>query len=397
MTAQTDGRRPIRVGTYVYFPGGGIGRYTVEVLRALGRLPDVEAELWCAPDFHWQQPDGYAVWDGLWGLTDPRPTVRRSNFLISQVLSPRRAARRARREGTDVVHFASFNNLTFPLWKRALSRSGARVVITAHDVLRVKPILHAGWEDGQLAAVYRWADALLVHSEHQKAELIAFAAVDPERVHLVPHGPYAYAEATEAPLALRRRYGLPADRQVALFFGQLRDEKGLEPFFHAMARAERPFHLLVTGAAGGGHRGADYYRAAAEQAGVGDRVTLLDRFVPDEEVGDVFSAADWVALPYEERFTSQSGVLNVAAHFRKPALVSSAPVLAETVRASGIGVAANGDSPDVLLAAADELTRLVADGASFPFDRYARRYSWQANAEQTRAIYRDVLAAPRAR
>ena len=389
--------RPIRVGAYVYFPGGGIGRYTVEVLRALGRLPDVDAELWCAPDFHWQQPEGYGVWDGLWALSHPRPTVRRSNFLISQVLSPRRAARRARRQGTDIVHFASFNNLTFPLWRRALANSGARVVITAHDVLRVKPILHAGWEDRQLAATYRWADALLVHSEHQKAELVAFAGVEPGRVHIVPHGPYVYAGATAPVADLRQRYGLPADQPVALFFGQLRDEKGLEPFFHAMARSERPFHLLVTGAAGGGHRGADYYRQAAARAGVADRVTMLDRFVPDEEVGDVFTAADWVALPYAERFTSQSGVLNVAAHFRKPVLVSSAPVLAETVAASGIGVVAGGDDADALRVAADTLGDRVASGAPFPFDAYAEDYSWQANAERTRAVYRAILSKSRDR
>ena len=385
---------PIRVGTYVFFPGGGIGRYTVEVLRAMAELPDVEPELWCAPDFHWQRPDGYAVWNGLWALSHPRPLLRRARFVVGQALNPRRAARRAREGGFDVVHFASFNNSTFPLWRPLLERSGVRVVISAHDVRRAKPILHPGWENAQLKAVYRWADALLVHSEHQKAELVDFAGVDPARVHLVPHGPYAYAEPTDRPAALRERYGVPQDRQVALFFGQLRDEKGLAEFLEAMALAASPFHLLVTGAAGGGHRGADHYRRVAEEAGVADRVTFLDRFVPDDEVGDVFAASDWVALPYAERFTSQSGVLNVAAHFEKPVLVSPAPVLAETVRASGIGVVSAGSDPAALAAAADALAARIDGDEAFPFAAYADRYSWRANAEKTRDVYRALLAAP---
>ena len=385
----------IRVGAYVFFPGGGIGRYTVEVLRALGRLPDVDPELWCAPDFQWQEPDGYGVWNQLWSLSDARPPVRRARFLLGQVLSPRRAARRAREGRFDIVHFASFNNASFPLWKRATERSGARVVISAHDVLRAKAILHRGWEDAQLRAVYRWADALLVHSEHQRAELVQFAGVDPGRVHLVPHGPYAYASPSATPAALRERYGLPAGRQVALFFGQLRDEKGLGALLQAMALADHAFHLLVTGTGGGGHSGAAHYRDIARRAGVLDRVTFLNRFVPDNEVGDVFAAADWVALPYEERFTSQSGVLNVAAHFHKPVLVSPAPVLAETVRDSGIGLVAQGAEPARLAAAADALMRRIAEGEPFPFGRYGERYSWHANAVRTREVYRAVLAEPR--
>jgi len=44
MSDLTDySERPIRVGVYIFFPAGGIGRYTYEWLRVLGRMPDFEA------------------------------------------------------------------------------------------------------------------------------------------------------------------------------------------------------------------------------------------------------------------------------------------------------------------------------------------------------------------
>jgi len=311
------------VGVYVFFPAGGIGRYTHEWLRALGRQPGVEVEVICTPDFQWKEAEEYGVWDGLGTISHQVPLLRRMRFVKGQFLNPLRSIRHTEEANLDIIHIANINHLTFPFWRRAMERGRARVTVSVHDVLRQKAIMNRKWEDRQLRAFYRCADALFVHSAYQANELIDFARVDPGRIHEVPHGPYPHGAPSTDRDALRERFGQVPGTQTALFFGQLRDEKNLDAFIHAMALARMRFNLIVAGAAHNRHHGMAHYRALAKRLGVQDRITFIDRFIADEEVPDLFSASDWVALPYRNAFTSQSGVLNVAAHYERPVLVSS--------------------------------------------------------------------------
>ncbi|QXD16180.1 glycosyltransferase family 4 protein [Rhodocaloribacter litoris] len=381
----------LRVGFYVFFPSGGIGRYTHELMRALGRHAGVEVEVLCSPDFEWKRDPSYRAWEGLWTLSHPVPVLRRANFVIGQFVNPRRAIDYVRAQGIDVLHLANVNHLTFPLWRRALDESGVPVVLSAHDIRRQKPILHRGWEERQLQAFYRRADALFVHSRYQERELIDFAGVAPERIHVVPHGPYPHRPVRRAREEIRAGLGLPADRPVALFFGQLRDEKNLDGFLEAMARAGDHLYLLVAGASSSRHRDGPFYRKRARQLGLERRVMFLDRFIEEEEVGELFVASDWVALPYREDFTSQSGVLNVAAHYRRPVLVSSAPVLRETVETCDIGVVAPGDTVEALVEGIRRMNERLAAGHAHAFEAYERHYSWERNAEITLSVYRQLL------
>jgi len=379
---------PLRVSFYLFFPGGGIARYTDALLRALVARGDVAAELMCSPAFAPDSPPPYSIWPGLSELSHPIPMVRRARFLAAQFTSPLRGIARARAVDADILHVCNINHLTFPMWRRRLGRGRARVVATVHDVRRQKKMLSRRWERRQLEAFYRFADALFVHSECQLQELVEFAGLDADKVHVVPHGLYHHGSSagldrTEA----RRRFGLPRAGQIALFFGQLRDEKNLESLLRALASMRDPPHLVVAGRAGAKHHGADYYRHVATSAGVGSRVTFLDRFIADDEVAPLFAAADWVALPYREDFTSQSGVLNVAASYERPVLVSSAPVLRETVSSCDVGVTCDGDGPESLVTGITSIMTRVERGDAFAFAEYRRRFSWTEAARRAAEVY----------
>src|SRR5690606_136492 len=133
---------PIRVFAYVFFPAGGIGRYTSEWATAMNGQPGVEVTLLCGSDFAWKASDAYSVWDGLRPLSHPIPPIRRARFLRGQFVNPLRAVRYAAREGAGVLHFATVNHLSSPLWQRALERAEMKVTATVHDVQRHKAILH---------------------------------------------------------------------------------------------------------------------------------------------------------------------------------------------------------------------------------------------------------------
>jgi len=382
---------PIRVFAYVFFPAGGIGRYTSEWATAMNGQPGVEVTLLCGSDFAWKASDAYSVWDGLRPLSHPIPPIRRARFLRGQFVNPLRAVRYAAREGAGVLHFATVNHLSSPLWQRALERAEMKVTATVHDVQRRKAILHRRWETRQLTAFYRYADALFVHSDQQRDELVAFAGVDAARVHVVPHGPYAYAPPAADVRTLRRRYGLPEVGQVALCFGQLRDQKNLDGLLDAVALRRLPVHLFVAGNAPNGHRPHRHYVERAEALGLAERVTFLPRYIPDEEVGDLFTASDWVALPYRSDFTSQSGVLNVAVQYHRPVLVSEAPVLRETVAQCDIGVVAESNEPEALARGVERLMERVAQEDPFAFEQYRARNSWAENARRSRAVFEELV------
>lgn len=381
---------PLRVCFYAFFPGGGIGRYTDELATAMNRLPDVEVEVACSPDYEWRDTDAYRVWTGLQSLSHPVPTLRRARFLKGQFVNPLRFVARAKQTGADIVHFSNINHLTFPIWRGALQRSGIAVAATAHDVRRKKRMISRTWEDRQLKAFYRFADALFVHSEYQADELIKWAGVDSARVHVVPHGPYPHGAQRRSREVVRAELDLPQEACVALFFGQIRDDKNLDGFIQALRYTRDRVYCIVAGKPNTRHREVDYYRQLVRKGGLEDRVRFVVRHIGDDEVGELFAAADFAALPYHDSFTSQSGVLNVAVHYERPVLVSSAPVLSETVRQSGIGVICEGTDPQSLARGIDEISRLPLSEWNGAFDAYRSMYSWKQNGSSTIQVYDEV-------
>lgn len=384
--------RPLRVGFYIFFPGGGIGRYTHRLMETMGRCSGVEVEAICTPDYKWAHSNRYATWDGLASISHDIPTLRRWRFLKGQFVNPRRAIEHAITTGLDVLHLAEFNHLTFPYWRPKVESTEIKVVGSAHDVKRGKSIVSRAWEDRQLKSFYQFADALFVHSDYQARELAAFADVSRGKIHVVPHGLYSHGTVDASQDTLREKWDIPLDRPIALFFGQIRDEKNLDGLLRAIELADQPLHLVVAGSRNSRHRGIDYYRQLTEELGIVNHVTFVPRFIEDEEVGELFVASDWVALPYRDTFTSQSGVLNVAAHYERPVLVSSASVLHETVQACDIGVACSGDGPRSLAAGIETMHQRLKANHAHAFEAYQERFSWEENISRTLTVYQELLS-----
>ncbi|NMC21052.1 MAG: glycosyltransferase family 4 protein, partial [Thermogutta sp.] len=245
----TEEPRTIRVLHYFAFPGGGIGRYVHELLTRMAREPGLDVELACIPSYHYRREATYPLWPGLREITHPLPIRRRMRFAINLFVNPLRAVRRAKQSGARIIHLSTIPHVTFAWWSRALRRSGIRLVATAHDVRRSQGLVWHAYEIEQLKRLYRACDALFVHSEYQKRDLIDFAAVGAEKIHVVPHGPYDYGRPSASKEELRRRYGIPLDKQVALFFGDIRPDKNLDLFLRAMAPYKDRLFLVVAGQA----------------------------------------------------------------------------------------------------------------------------------------------------
>lgn len=252
----------------------------------------------------------------------------------------------ARRERPDVVHLLSNNALWLNL---ALPFLPAPVVTTVHDVE-----VHPG--DAETGVLPRWSTDLVVrqsgdivvHGPGLRRAAIARFGKPADRVHVLPHpaiGRYA---------ALARRAGLVRRSTgfTVLLFGRLYAYKGLAEFLRAEALVGARIPDLRVVVAG---RGDD---PAALSGLMGDpgRYDIRHRFIEDAEVAQLFLDADVVALPYVE--ASQSGVLNVAAAFGKPVVVTDVGELRATVEPNGLGLVVPPRDPQAL---ADALVRLAAE------------------------------------
>lgn len=387
----TDHRDTLRVGFYVFFPGGGIGRYTHELMKAMGKCASVQVEVICTPDYEWAHAEAYDNWMGLSSISHRIPTLRRLRFVLGQFVNPPRAVHYACEKDLDIIHFSHINHLSFPFWRKRLEESNLGIAASAHDVRRQKSIISRWWEERQLKAFYRFVDALFVHSEYQARELVDFAGVDRAKIHIVPHGPYAHSRVQDQKDQIRAKWGLPLNDQVALVFGQIRDDKNLDGFIQALAHTSTAPFVVVAGSEVGKHRGVSYYETIARRSGVDQRIRFVPRYLTDEEVGELFVASDWVALPYHEGFTSQSGVLNVAVRYDRPVLVGTAPVLREAVQNNNIGLASPSISPQDLASAIDTMVERTSDSYNYAFQAYRQRHSWAENARRTLEVYRETI------
>lgn len=384
---------PIKVLFYLTSPAGGIARYTHELLTQFASSESVQAELICPESYLWSNAAAYSINPRLLGAQQANIICRRASFLMGQILNPRQLVRRAVETGAEIVHLSNINHLSFPLWRRWWDSSPTILAATAHDIRRTKAIFHRPYEDDQLQAFYRRADLLFVHSRTQAEDLIAFAGVIPERIQVVPHGPYPYGASRGTQAELRQRLGWPMNKQIALFFGTIRDDKNLGLLIRALPRFAQRIHLVVAGrGAGAVHKGIAYYQELAASLNISSSVTFMDGFIPEQDVPDLFVASDWIVLPYSREFTSQSGVLNIAAAYHRPVLVSAAGTFEETLRQSRIGHLVEPDDQQALEMGLAKMIAAIREGEQFDFSSYLEHFSWRENVRRTIAAYNKALS-----
>jgi glycosyltransferase involved in cell wall biosynthesis len=141
------------------------------------------------------------------------------------------------------------------------------------------------------------------------------------------------------------KLGLNPDGKYMLFFGFIRNYKGLDLLLHAMSDA----NVKATGAklivAGEFYEDSKMYLDIIQNSGISDQVILRTDFIPNSEVATYFSAADLIVQPY--RSATQSGVSQVAYHFSKPMIVTDVGGLAEFVPHGEVGFVCQPDPADI--------------------------------------------------
>jgi glycosyltransferase involved in cell wall biosynthesis len=150
---------------------------------------------------------------------------------------------------------------------------------------------------------------------------------------------------------IRSRLGVPADRELFLFFGEIRGPKGLWKLLDSLrflrADQEARICLAIVGQA----EAVVEQRLASElkEIGASTQLMILRRaaYVDDTELFEWFTAADVVIAPYV-RHAGTSGILLLAAAYRKPLISQDYGAMAKVVRENSLGLTVDTNDPTQL-------------------------------------------------
>lgn len=243
---------------------------------------------------------------------------------------------------------------------RIARRKGVRCVSILDNL-----IPHEKRPGDKLFAKYfvRSIDGMVAMSKSVLADVDLFDPKHSKPRTYCPHPLYDHYGAILTREEALKTIGLPENHPYVLFFGFIRDYKGLDLLLDAMAdeRLEQMGVRLIV--AGEFYGDPKPYEEQLARLDLGDRVVMHTDFIPDSEVNRYFCATDLVAQPYKT--ATQSGVTQIAFHFEKPMLVTNVGGLPEIVPDGKVGFVVNPDAQDIANAIVryfkeDWCTRLTA-------------------------------------
>ena len=301
----------------VYPFRGGIAHHSTLLAKALRRANhDVKIISFKQQYPGWLYP----------GSSDRDPSSQPLNIDATYTLEPlapwtwMRTARDIIHQAPDLVIIAWWT--TF--WAPAFAWLGARLrhakINQIYLIHNIYPHEQRFFDRFLVSLALRQGQGFLLQAENEREKLIKLIT-KPVPIVNCPHPAYDFfiqkkLNKTEA----RQKLGIASDTPLLLFFGVVRPYKGLPFLLEALSeivRKGRPIHLMI---AGEFWEDVQKYELMMDRLGVRNQVTIDNRYIPNEEVGIYFSAADLFVAPYLE--ASQSGAVKIALAFRLPMVVT---------------------------------------------------------------------------
>ncbi|MFZ1730167.1 MAG: glycosyltransferase [Bacteroidota bacterium] len=182
---------------------------------------------------------------------------------------------------------------------------------------------------------------------------------------------------------------LTDDDRVLLFFGYVRDYKGLDVILDGMPAilARMKVKLLVVGEF---YNNEQQYRDQVRRLGIGDAVIFHSDYVANEEVGLYFSASDVLTLPYKS--ATQSGIIQIAYNFHRPVIATDVGGLGEVIVDGRTGFLVPPEQPGAI---AEAVISFFENDSFEPFRagviEEKKKYSWDYMAEGIEKLYQKSV------
>jgi len=204
------------------------------------------------------------------------------------------------------------------------------IIIEYHEVVdpieQANKVLHgysrcAGFFLRKLSAHF------IVHSEADKRLIAHTYKIDDKRIEVIAHGLYDHYQQIDRNIA-KSQLNVKEDF-VILFFGLLRPYKGLKYLIKAFESLPESIlqksRLIIAGEPWEDQESLTLFN----QSPVKSKITLIGRYINDEEISVIFSSAHVLVIPYTR--ASQSGVAHIGMRFGIPIIATRVGGLEESL------------------------------------------------------------------
>lgn len=227
-------------------------------------------------------------------------------------------------------------------------------------------------------------DGFIVMSEKVKQDLLSFnkSAMFHHHVHpLYDHFGDKYEKENA-----RGELNIPKDKRVLLFFGFIRKYKGLDLLIRAMYDLSDDYHLIIAGET---YEDYSHYQKMISDMKLDSRVTQMVRYINDNEVPKLFSAADVCILPYKS--ATQSGIVGIAYHFDLPIIATKVGGLEEMIGNYQTGIMTERADHDSLKNAIHKyFNENKIEEYRSNIAKYKKIASWESMASSIISLYHKI-------
>lgn len=168
--------------------------------------------------------------------------------------------------------------------------------------------------------------------------------------------------------------GLDAEKRYILFFGLIRDYKGLDLLLRAFADERLRSKKTKLIVAGEFYSNAELYEQLERELDIAQHIVWYKEFIPADQVRYFFAAADLVAQPYKT--ATQSGITQIAYHFERPMLVTNVGGLAEIVPKGKVGYVVEPNAQDIADALVDFIDNKQEEDFHAGIIEEKAKYAW---------------------
>lgn len=370
-----------------YFWGrtAGGARYSLEVAKALSVTPGVNLYLSLS-----RQSDFFEDFEALAlpGLhVDTYESFGEMLWQARHLPKYRRQLAHFIRENKIDVVYAPMTHIWNCVVASVFRRAGVPYVLTMHDAVTHKGDMER-LKNFLLRHDVMSSDNCITLTESVKQDVHQIYGYPLSRIDVVPHGAFKYGNFEAR--------SLPENRPLrVLFYGRILEYKGLGLLLDAMRiLAEKGFaHKLVLEV--WGHGDMSPYQVQLEFMNeLGCAMHIVNRWIDEAEIEEIFRRADICALPYIE--ASQSGVAAIAFATGLPMVVTPQLGLIEQLQHGG-GIASTRVNPESFADALEQLSQdpiLYRGLSQSGLDQAEGYLSWSAITHQIVAILRAAIVKP---
>ena len=382
---------------------GGAGVHVTELVKALRSRMEVQVRAFGAERDE-ADTTSYAVPAGLSAANPALQTLGTDLEIVGDVA------------GADVVHshtwYANYAGFL------ASMLHGVPHVVTAHSLEPLRP-----WKAEQLGGgyalssyvektAYENAAAVVAVSDGMRRDILrSYPALDPAKVRVIYNGIDVDAWQPREDPELLSRWGIDPTRPSVVFVGRITRQKGLPYFLRAAELLPPEVQLILCAGA------PDTPEIMAEVQGLVQQlqrsregVVWIEEFLPRPDLCAILTSATTFVCPsvYEPL-----GIVNLEAMACGAAVVGTATGGIPEVVIDGVtgrlveieqvedGTGTPVDPEKFVADLAATLTEVVSDPEKARAygragrERAASAFSWEAIADETAALYREVVAAAR--